>query len=71
MFDPWHQEVCFTPVTKVPKLIVVFWDLVGAIQKTDPERLIPDGSYKKIGEQYSSSNEQEIKYSKLIFQFLE
>ena len=28
-----HQEVGFTPVTKVPKLIVVFWDLVGAIQK--------------------------------------
>ena len=23
----------FHPVTKVPKLIVVFWDLVGAIQK--------------------------------------
>ena len=27
------QEVGFTPVTKVPKLIVVFWDLFGAIQK--------------------------------------
>ena len=28
-----HQEVGFTPVTKVPKFIVVFWDLLGAIQK--------------------------------------
>ena len=28
-----HQEVGVTPVTKVPKLIVVFWDLLGAIQK--------------------------------------
>ena len=28
-----HQEVCFTPVTKVQKMIVVFWDLVGAIKK--------------------------------------
>ena len=27
-----HQEVCFTPVTKIPKLIVVFWDLFGAIK---------------------------------------
>ena len=28
-----HQEVGFTPVTKILKLIVIFWDLVGAIQK--------------------------------------
>ena len=28
-----HPEVCFTPVTKVPKLIAVFWDLVGAIKR--------------------------------------
>ena len=26
-----YQEVCFTPVTKVEKLIVIFWDLFGAI----------------------------------------
>ena len=26
-----HQEVCFTPVTKAEKLIVIFWDLFGAI----------------------------------------
>ena len=26
-----HQEVCFTPVTKVEKLIVIFCDLFGAI----------------------------------------
>ena len=28
-----HQEVRFTPVTKITKLIVVFWDLSGAIKK--------------------------------------
>ena len=28
-----HQEVGFTPVTKIPKLILVFCDLVGAIQR--------------------------------------
>ena len=27
-----HQEVSSTPVTKVTKLIVVFWDLFGAIK---------------------------------------
>ena len=27
-----HQEVCFTPVTKIPKLIVVFCDPFGAIK---------------------------------------
>ena len=27
-----HQEVRFTPVTKITKLIVVFWDLSGAIK---------------------------------------
>ena len=26
-----HQEVCFNPVTKVEKFIVIFWDLFGAI----------------------------------------
>ena len=26
-----HQEVCFTHVTKVEKLIVIFWDFFGAI----------------------------------------
>ena len=26
-----HQEVCFTPLTKVEKLIVIFCDLFGAI----------------------------------------
>ena len=28
-----HQEVSSTPVTKVKKMIVVFWDLVGAIKR--------------------------------------
>ena len=28
-----HQEVSSTPVTKVKKLIVVFWDLLGAIKR--------------------------------------
>ena len=28
-----HQEVGFTPVTKVPTFIVVIWDLVCAIKK--------------------------------------
>ena len=27
-----HQEVSSTPVTKVKKIIVVFWDLLGAIK---------------------------------------
>ena len=26
-----HQEVCFTRVTKVKKMIVIFWNLLGAI----------------------------------------
>ena len=26
-----HQKVCFTPVTKVEKMIVIFCDLFGAI----------------------------------------
>ena len=26
-----HQVVCFTPVTKVDQLIMIFWDLFGAI----------------------------------------
>ena len=26
-----HQEVCFTPVTKMTKMIVIFWDLLGVI----------------------------------------
>ena len=47
-------------MTKVPKLIVVFWDLVGAIKNR---------SYKKIGEQCSNSNNGEIKHSKKNFQF--
>ena len=28
-----HQEVSSTPVTKVKKMIVVFWDLLGAIKR--------------------------------------
>ena len=28
-----HQEIGFTPVTKVPKLIVFFSDLIDAIKK--------------------------------------
>ena len=28
-----RQEVGFTPVTKIPKFILVFWDPLGAIQK--------------------------------------
>ena len=32
------QELSSIPVTKVKKMIVVFWDLFGAIQKLDPER---------------------------------
>ena len=28
-----HQEEGFTPVNKVPKLIVCFWDLLVAIKK--------------------------------------
>ena len=26
-----HQEVCLTPVTKVKKIILISWDLLGAI----------------------------------------
>ena len=26
-----HQEVCFTPVTKVKQIFVIFWDFLGAI----------------------------------------
>ena len=29
-----HQEVCFTPVTKITKLILAFWDLFGAIKNS-------------------------------------
>ena len=53
-----HQEVCFTPVTKVPKLIVVFLDLVGAIKKVDKYHT----NHIKIGEQYSSSNKPKIMF---------
>ena len=28
-----HQKVCFTRVTKIPKFIVVFWDLFDALKK--------------------------------------
>ena len=28
-----HQEVSYTPVTKVKKIIVGFWDLFGAIKR--------------------------------------
>ena len=28
-----HQEVGFTPVTKVTKIIVVFWDLICEIER--------------------------------------
>ena len=28
-----HQEVSSTPVTNVKKMIVVFWDLLGAIKR--------------------------------------
>ena len=28
-----HQEVSPTPVTKVNKLVVVFWDLLGAVKR--------------------------------------
>ena len=33
-----HQEVSSTPVTKVKKIIVVFWDLLGA-KKVNPENI--------------------------------
>ena len=37
----------FTPVTKVRKLIVVFWDPPCA-KKVDPERYVPCVSYKLL-----------------------
>ena len=64
-----HQEVRFTPVTKITKLIVVFWDLSSAIKK-----LILEDKYqtdhKKIDQQCTSSNKRDINFSKLFFQFL-
>ena len=39
-----HQEVSSNPVTKVKKIIVVFWDLLGAMKKVNPETYISCGS---------------------------
>ena len=41
-----HQEVGFNPVMKVTKIIVVFWDFLGAIKKVNPDRWISFGSHE-------------------------
>ena len=38
----------FTPVTKVTKVIMVFWDLLGAKKNVDLERYVSFGSYELL-----------------------
>ena len=38
----------FTPLTKVTKVFVVFWDLLGAKKKVDLERYVSLGSYELL-----------------------
>ena len=35
-----HPEVCFTSVTKVPILILVYWDLIGVLCRSSNKQEI-------------------------------
>ena len=65
-----HQEVSSTPVMKVKKLIVVFWDLLGAIKKINPETYVLYGSYELLLSNVAHQMKEKLTIQNKFFPFL-
>ena len=66
-----HQEVCFTPVTKVKKKYCDFQGPSWCNIKVDPERYFPCGSYKPLVSYVAHQmKHNKIRFENLFFSFL-